>query len=128
MAVRVSDTRRGGPIPGVLEYAYWREWQHKNPQGIIEPGVLVFNSRPASNRSDNNLLPKEPNESFWDDLCLGIRPFFCFIVESLRIACRWLQTKRSTNCYRFNRSIASHPKKKNGAVYEIAQGMLDQPG
>ena len=29
-----------------------------------------------------NLLPKEPIESVWDALWLGIRPFLCFTIES----------------------------------------------
>ena len=28
-----------------------------------------------------SLLPKEPIESFWDALWLGIRPFLCFMVQ-----------------------------------------------
>ena len=32
-----------------------------------------------------NLLPKEPIESFWGGLWLGIQPFLCFIPESRRV-------------------------------------------
>ena len=32
-----------------------------------------------------NLLPKEPIESFWDALWLGIRPLLCFTIESRRV-------------------------------------------
>ena len=60
-----------------------------------------------SNEVRRNLLPNEPIESFWDAMWLGIQPFLCFTVESRRIACRCLQTKRVTICCRMNRSRAS---------------------
>ena len=47
-----------------------------------------------SNEARRNLLPNEPIESFWDALWLGIQPFLCSIVQSWRITCRCLQTKR----------------------------------
>ena len=54
--------------------------------------VCVFYNRESWNRvgvptggRESNLLPKEPIESFWDALWLGIRSFLCSIIESRRV-------------------------------------------
>ena len=55
MAVRIADTHSGRvPLPGVLVYAYWRDWQHDGRMG-----VLVLNSTGASNRAANDLREYE---------------------------------------------------------------------
>ena len=60
-----------------------------------------------SNEARHNLLSNERLDTFWDALWLELLLFLCFIVESSRIACRCLQTKRGAICYRMNRSRAS---------------------
>ena len=54
-----------------------------------------------------NLLPNRALESFWDALWLELWAFLYFIVESRRIACRCLQTKRGAICYRMSVSTPS---------------------
>ena len=61
----------------------------------------------SKNDSPRNLLPNRAIESFWDALWLELWPFLCFTVESRRIACRCLQTKRGAICYRMNVLSAS---------------------
>ena len=60
-----------------------------------------------SNEARRNLLSNERLESFWDALWLELGPFLYFIVESRRIACRCLQTKRGAICYRMSVSTPS---------------------
>ena len=55
MVVRIADTHSGqAPLPGVLMYAYRRDWLH---QGRM--GVLILNSTAASNRAANDLREYE---------------------------------------------------------------------
>ena len=60
-----------------------------------------------SNEAGHNLLSNERLDTFWDALWLELWPFLYFIVESHRIACRWLQTKRGAICYRMSVSPPS---------------------
>ena len=60
-----------------------------------------------SNEARHNLLSNERLDTFWDALWLELWPFLYFIVESRRIACRCLQTKRGAICYRMSVSKAS---------------------
>ena len=60
-----------------------------------------------SNEARRDLLSNERLDTCWDALWLELWPFLYFIVESRRIACRCLQTKRGAICCRMNRSRAS---------------------
>ena len=64
-------------------------------------------SQLCKNAAQRNLLQNEHFESFWDTLWLELWPFLYFIVESRRIACRCLQTKRGAICYRMSVSTPS---------------------
>ena len=60
-----------------------------------------------SNGVRRNLLSNERLDTFWDALWLELCPVFYFTVEFRRIACRCLQTKRGTICYRMSVSTPS---------------------
>ena len=60
-----------------------------------------------SNEARHNLLSNERLDSFWDALGLELWPFLYLTVESRRIACRCLQTKRGAICYRMSVSTPS---------------------
>ena len=67
-------------------YPLWSLQSHSDDR--LVRNVVTLMARRNSAKLD--LLPKEPIESFWDALWLGIRPLLCFIIESRRIVQGWL--------------------------------------